>query len=238
MGFLKTYRGDVEITKDNQAFWVKKLKKVTKITGSLIIDSQASLQADALQTVGADLIIDSQASLPALQTVGADLRIDCNIGEDFERRLWETNQNKNWSVSEHCSEWLLSQNGKLHYYINHIEFDRSLFNAVRHDALSALEILQIKNIEQRRVAYERMNKTKIADLPDLKTLDETTDAYGHPMRIITFKADGIQQPFGFLHCVCPSTGREYYLETDQKECLAAKNKSFGLTEDVNFIEEW
>jgi hypothetical protein len=92
-------------------------------------------------------------------------------------------------------------------------------------------------MEQRRVAYEKMDKVKMAELPDLKVLDESLDKYGLNQRIISFNIDGFNKPFLFYHCICPSTAREYYLETKQNNCAAAKSKSFGL-ENIEFTEEW
>ena len=98
--------------------------------------------------------------------------------------------------------------------------------------------IAISNTEQRRVAYEKMDKTKMAELPNLKVLDESKDKYGFNQRVISFTMDGFDKPFLYYHCVCPSTGREYYLETKQRACNAAKAASFGFGEDFEFTEEW
>jgi hypothetical protein len=57
------------------------------------------------------------------------------------------------------------------------------------------------------------------------------------MRIVSFVIAGFDKPFLYLHCVCPSTKREYFLETKQETCELAKAKSFGM-ESVEFSEEW
>jgi hypothetical protein len=57
------------------------------------------------------------------------------------------------------------------------------------------------------------------------------------MQIISFDREGFSTPFLYLRCFDPSTGREYYLETREKNCLKAKAKSFGL-EEIVFEKEW
>jgi len=57
------------------------------------------------------------------------------------------------------------------------------------------------------------------------------------MRIVSFSIKGFDQPFKYLNCFCPSTGREYYLETQQDKCEMAKSKSFGM-DKVEFDEEF
>ena len=67
---MKTYTGNVEITKDNAKEWEAKLKGVEKITGYCNINSSATLKADALKAIGGDCNINSSATLPALKTIG------------------------------------------------------------------------------------------------------------------------------------------------------------------------
>jgi hypothetical protein len=169
--------------------------------------------------------------------VGGYLSINSKISEKLERQLWENNQKNKWYVCDLCSDWLLSQEKDFTYYINNIQFDKKLFTAIRLNQLSAQQVFAITNTEQRRVAYEKMDKAKMAELPDLKVLDESKDKYGFNQRIISFTVDGFNKPFLYYHCVCPSTSREYYLETKQKTCAAAKSKSFGFDE-IDFTEEW
>jgi hypothetical protein len=141
-------------------------------------------------------------------------------------------------MDDKSSEYLLSLiHKKIVYRINNIQFNRNLFDAVRKGELSAQQVFAISNMEQRRVAYEKMDKVKMAELPDLKVLDESKDKYGLNQRIISFNVDGFDKPFLFYHCICPSTGREYYLETKQNNCAAAQSKSFGL-DNIEFTEEW
>ena len=69
---MKTYKGNAEITKANQENW----KDVVKITGDVLVDGQATLPA--LAEVGGDVRVDGQATLnaPALAEVGGDVRVD------------------------------------------------------------------------------------------------------------------------------------------------------------------
>jgi hypothetical protein len=169
--------------------------------------------------------------------VGGYLYISSKIGEKLERQLWKNNSKKQWYLCDLCSEWLLSQDGKIRYYINRVEFNKSLFDSIRHGELSAQQVFAITNMEQRRIAYEKMDKTKMAELPNLTVLEESKDKYGLNQRVIRFTIDGFKQPFLFYQCICPSTGRSYFLETKQNTCVAAKAMSFGLKE-IEFSEEW
>jgi hypothetical protein len=215
----KIFNGNVEITKETSGEWEEKLKGIHHITGNLYIYSNASLKADSLKSVGGYLSLHS------------------NVGEKLEKQLWKHNPRNEWIVNDTCSDWLLSREGKFKYHINGVVFPKTLFDAVRKDNLTAQKVFAIQNMEQRRVAYEKMDKIKMRDLPNLKMLDEAIDAYSNPMRIISFGIAGFTKPFKYLHCVCPSSGREYYLETKQDKCEAAKAKSFGL-DAIEFTEEW
>jgi hypothetical protein len=123
------------------------------------------------------------------------------------------------------------------YCVHGVRFDNvALWQAVCSGSLSAHEILAIRNAEQRRVAYEIMDKTKMAALKPV-VVDEAADSMSGPLGIVSFNVDGFKKPFLYLRCVCPSTGREYYLETRQKTCAAAVAASFGLKK-VMFEKEW
>jgi hypothetical protein len=142
-------------------------------------------------------------------------------------------------MDDKSSEYLLSLNHKkIVYHINNVQFNRNLFDSVRLGQLSAQQVFAIANTEQRRVAYEKMDKGKMAELPNLKVLDESKDKYGFQQRIISFTVEGFDKPFLYYHCFCPSTGREYYIETRQITCKEAKPASFRLSEDFEFTEEW
>jgi len=126
------------------------------------------------------------------------------------------------------------------YYIHGVKFDDvKLWKSITDGSISAAQVFVIANMEQRRIAYELMDKAKMLALDGLKILDEVADdGHGYPMRIIQFKIEGVDEPFRYLNCLCPSTGREYYLETQQKDCLTAKAESFGLPKDVEWEAEY
>ena len=301
------YEGNIEITKDNQQEWQEKLKNIRLIKGYLSISSNATLQADNLKSIGGDLYIYSNVTLPNLKSVGGDLSIHSNatlqadnlksvggylyihsnvtlpnlksIGGDlyiysnvtlpnlksvggylsihsnvtlpnlksvggylyinskladkFEKRLWKNNRNNEWYLTDRCSEFLLSCKGKITYKINNVEFVKELFDKVRKDQLTAQEVFAIQNMEQRRVAYEKMDKIKMRELPNLKVLEERKeDGCGYPDKVISFTLEGFNEDFRFYNCFDPSTGREYFLETRQVTCAKAKAKSFGFDEIV------
>src|SRR5208337_385570 len=126
------------------------------------------------------------------------------------------------------------------YQLNDVEFDKKLFMKVFYGQLSAKEVFTLRNMEQRRVAYERMDKLKMKELPDYNILHEVADdGHGYPMKIVSFTMPGYgyDTPFYFLNCFCPSEGREYFLETRQTDCWKAKARSFGF-DSITFDEEW
>ena len=77
------------------------------------------------------------------------------------------------------------------------------------------------------------------ELESYSVLDEREkDEQGNPDKIISFTLPSYNTPFLFYNCICPSTKREYFVETDRKTCKAAKAGSFGYGEDVEWVEEW
>ena len=233
----KTYEGNVEINKQNQEEWKTKLKNTERISGYIYIHSNAKLSA--LKSVGGNISINSNAKLSAsnLNSIGGDIYIYSDIGIKLEKQLWKNNSKNEWYVTNLCSDWLLSQKGKFIYRINDVEFGKVLFDKVRKDKLSPEEVFKLENIEQRRVAYELMDKAKMKSLDGYKVLNKKKDNYGNKMSIVSFDLAGYDKPFKYLQCICPSTGREYFIETKQDTCEKAKAKSFGR-EKVNYKEEW
>ncbi|MDE2015897.1 MAG: hypothetical protein KGI72_05240 [Patescibacteria group bacterium] len=133
----------------------------------------------------------------------------------------------------------LKVRGNLFVFRNVAWDDIKMVDRVLADDLSASEVFAIEDVEHRRVAYERMDKLKMRELPGLKTEDEVKDdGYGYPMRIISFKSDKYDTPFYFLNCFCPSEGREFFVETRETKCWRAKMASFGLNGGIKFDEEW
>ncbi len=250
---MKTFKGNIEITSANCKEWQKKLKGVEKIGGYLSINSQAKLEAKSLKSVGGYLSINSQAKLDSLKSVGGDLYINSQAKLEAKSLksvggyLYINSQAKleakslksvggylsiNSPISRRTNELinrLLKERKKRKLYINRVNFKKSLFNKVRLDKLTAQEVFALENMEQRRIAYQLMDKTKMKKLKDYKVVDKVEkDDYGYPMRIISFQVKGYDTPFKFLNCFCPSEGREYFLETDKDKCVEAKYGSFGL----------
>ena len=125
------------------------------------------------------------------------------------------------------------------YKINGVLFEKELWAKIVKGEILAKEVFAIENMEQRRIAYELMDKRKMLELPDLKVLDLVVDdGYGTPMKVISFKVKEFDKPFMFLNCFCPSTGREYFLQTDKETCADAKMGSFGFTGDIKFNSEY
>jgi len=177
--------------------------------------------------------------VPLLESVGGDLFIGSEIDTNLEKRLWEYNRKNKWIMTQHCSEWLLSRrnNGNITYKINEVSFNKQLFDKVRKDRLTAEQVFLIENMEQRRVAYEFMDKIKMKQLKG-KTLDVVEDdGFGYPMKVIEIKIKGLRSSSRYLNCFDPSTGREYFLETQQDNCNRAKARSFGFDE-IKFNMEW
>ena len=251
------YEGNVEVTKNNEKNWEEKLKKIKVITGYVRAYQGATITAPNLTEVtgyvrayqGATITAPNLKSTvyiayqgatitaPNLKSTG-DVNLDTILSPETEIALWKAAKKNKWQLTNNCSEWLLSQKGNFTFYINSIEFDRLLFDKVRCDELTAQEVFAITNMEQRRIAYERMDKVKMKDLPDYKIIHEVADdEHGYPMKVISFTMAGYNTPFKFLNCFCPSSGREYFLETKQDDCWKAKAMSFGF-EDITFDEEW
>ena len=118
--------------------------------------------------------------------------------------------------------------------------DKKLFKGIVKGTLSAEYILtKIENTEQRRIAWELMDKAKIKKLKNLKVLDEQVDGKGKKMKIFTFTVKGFNIPFYIYEGIDASTNRYYHLETDKKDCWSAKAGFVGLKADeVIYIEEY
>jgi len=123
------------------------------------------------------------------------------------------------------------------YMIHGVKFEKEWWSKIVNDELSPEEILAIDNMEHRRIAWEYMNKKKLEGLKHFKVLDEVeNDGKGYKMRIVQFIHPDVGE-IRYYNCFCPTTGREYYIGTEETTCLKAKTKSFGL-EEIEFINEW
>jgi hypothetical protein len=208
------------------------------VGGYLDIHSNCDLKA--LKSVGGNLYIYSNCELKALKSVGGYLDIHSKLEEKTAIRLWKNNRNKEWYLSDKANEYLLSQTGKIKYYINRIEFQKEWFDKIRKDQLTPQEIFAIDNVEHRRIAYEYMDKAKMAQLKDFKVLDEQIDGKGKKMRMVSFSVPNVKEPLVFYNCIDASSDREYWLQMDgYSKCWEAKFGMFGLKEnEVKLIEEW
>jgi hypothetical protein len=77
------------------------------------------------------------------------------------------------------------------------------------EQLSVAEALAEKNAEKRRVIIERMGYARFAAESNAKVLDRDKDAGGkRELLRMELKED---EPLVILSCLCPSTGRQYFL---------------------------
>lgn len=129
-------------------------------------------------------------------------------------------------------------NGTGLYYLDGIKFEKEWWDKITNDLLSPQEVLAIDNLEHRRIAWKYMDKGKLTGLDSFTVLDEVKDdGKGYPMRIISFNHPDVDEPLKYYNCFCPTTGREYYIGTQETTCAKAKSQSFGFDE-INFINEW
>ena len=104
--------------------------------------------------------------------------------------------------------------------------------------MTAEEVFAIDNIEHRRIAYQYMDKSKMKQLKDYKILDDGIDEKGNLAKIFSFTVQNMKEPLLFYNCICPSSGREYFVQTEKKTWKEAKASSFGFSTVVQFINEW
>ena len=81
--------------------------------------------------------------------------------------------------------------------------------------------------------YEKMKTLK-----DFTILDEETDNKGNQMKIVSFTIQNMKDPLVFYNCICPSSGREFFIQTEKKTWKEAKASSFGFNTSVEFLDEW
>ena len=144
------------------------------------------------------------------------------------------NQNRFHSEKEPAIKW---KGGKEFYLLHGVKFEKTWWDKIVNDKMSAKTVLAIDNTEHRRIAYEYMDKAKMKALKGYKVLDEVKDdGKGYGMKIISFDLKNIGE-IRYLNCFCPSTGREYFIGTNKDKCWEAKNASFGL-DNITFINEW
>jgi len=149
--------------------------------------------------------------------------------------VYQDEQKRLHSIEGPAIQWA---DGTGIYSINGVSFDKKLWEKVVGDKLTAQQVFAIENTEQRRVAYELMDKLKMKKLKNYEVLDHRdSDEQGKMDEIVQFNVDGFDEPFLYYHCECPTTGRRYFIQTEEKTCSKAKAKSFGVDE-VNWIAEY
>ena len=82
------------------------------------------------------------------------------------------------------------------------------------EQLTAKEALKEKNAEMRRVIIERMGYLRFAKEAGAKVVDEDKDQ-GGARQLLTINLHE-DEPLVGLACVCPSTGRQYFLRVPPK----------------------
>jgi len=143
-------------------------------------------------------------------------------------------QNRFHSKEKPAIYW---KGGKEFYKINGVDLEKELWKRIVSGNITPKEVFAIKNTEQRRIAYENMDKLKMKELDNYKVIEESKDKYNNIQKIISFDIEGFDKPFIYFNCLCPSTGREYFLQTEEMTCEKAKAKSFGL-DFVEFSKEY
>ena len=71
------YKGNVEITKENQKEWAEKLKDITEIGGYVTISDEGKAEFPALKAIGGYVYIygEGKAEFPKLTEIGGDVRV-------------------------------------------------------------------------------------------------------------------------------------------------------------------
>jgi uncharacterized protein (UPF0305 family) len=210
--------------------------QLTDVSGSVYVSENATFTANQLTNVSGSVYVWENARFiaPQLKIIKNNIFIKNNIVA--EKQLWKKFSKNKWILNEGSSDWLIEQKGDFEYYLNDVQFTtREWYLKIKNDKLTASQVFTIDNIEHRRIAYEFMDKTKMKKLKG-EILDEKIDKYGNSLRIISFNIQNME--LKFLNCFCPSTGREYFIGTEKKLSFEAKNASFGLDNNVEWVEEW
>ena len=150
------------------------------------------------------------------------------------KRVEQDDRKRLHSTKGMAIEW---QDGTGEYRLHGVKFEKKWWDKIVNDKMYPEEIFTIDNLEHRRIAYEFMDKSKMKKLKDFKILDEQIDEKGNQMKIISFNVKGVEEPLKYYQCICPSTGREYFIGTNEEICKKAKETSFKL-ENVEWVDEW
>ena len=101
--------------------------------------------------------------------------------------------------------------GYQNYFLKGISFEKELFEKVRRDEkITGKEILNLKNVEQKRIIIEKLGWMKILDEVKSKTIDKNGE---YELIECNLKDDG-KNKARFVKVTCPSTQRQYVLRVD------------------------
>ena len=231
----KIYQWNIVINKENSKEMEELLKWYTWISWYLYINSNVKL--NALTSVWWYLYINSNVKLNAPTSVWWYLYIHSNVNKQLLNILWKNNSKNKWYVNETNYKSFIKRQWKIIYRLQWVELDKKWFLKIIQDKLTPEEIFAIDNIEHRRLAYQYMDKLKMKQLKWYKILDEKIDEKWNQMKIVSFNVQNMKDDLIFYNCLCPSTLREYFIQTNQKTCNKAKAMSFWL-EEVEMINEW
>jgi len=97
------------------------------------------------------------------------------------------------------------------YFWHGVEVPRKYI--MEKDSITREDIMGETNAERRRALYEILGAERWAELLGVECIDEDIDDQGRMMRLHrTHEPDPIAEEYlYFLECVCPSTGRVYFL---------------------------
>ena len=233
---LTEVSGYVDI-RENATFQAPKL---TEVSGSVYISENATFQAPKLTEVSGSVYIRENATFqaPKLTEVSGSVYIR-NGDKKLEKQLWKIASKNKWYVNDLSSDWLLSKKGNFTYKINDVELPKEWFDKICKDELTAEEVFAIDNIEHRRIAFEKMDKTKMKKLKDFKVLDEQIDGKSNKEKVLSFTVQNMKTPLKFYNCFCPSSKREYFIGTEKDDCKEAKLAIWGFnSKEIKFEDEW
>jgi hypothetical protein len=214
--------------------------KLAEVSGYVYVRENAAFTAPKLAEVRGSVYVNQNAAFTAPKLAEVRGSVYVNQNAAMEKILWKNLSKVKWYITEYSSDWLIRKNGNFIYKLRNVEFTREWFLKIKNDELTPDEVFAIDNVEHRRIAYEFMDKAKMKQLKDFKILDKVEDdGYGNKMEVWSFTVQKMTEPLKFFNCFCPSTKREYFIQTDKDTCWEAKARQFGLEgKDVVWVKEW
>jgi len=96
--------------------------------------------------------------------------------------------------------------------------------------ITAVEILEERNSEIRRVMLEKMGIGRFLNESNAHVLDQDTDGRGMPRRLMAQRLWGWAEISVYVEVTCPSTGHVYYLRVppETRSCAQAVAWTFGM----------